>query len=97
MRKETLAQIFLTILGVILIYAAVAFNVKIGIGVGPVDAAITSIAQITNMKVGTFSMIFHGSFFLVQLAINKRNFQAKDFLQLFFIIVEELFGTSFYT
>jgi len=31
-------------------------------------------------------MIFHGSFFLVQLAINKRNFQAKDFLQLFFII-----------
>ena len=74
-----------TILGILLIYSAVAFAIKASIGVLPVDAAITSIAILIGMKVGTFSMLFHGSFFLGQIAIERKNFRKTEFLQLLYI------------
>ena len=74
-----------TILGILLIYSSVAFALKAGIGVLPVDAAITSIATLIGMKVGTFSMLFHGSFFLGQIAMEKKNFRKTELLQLLYI------------
>jgi len=74
-----------TILGILLVYSAVAFAIKAAIGVLPVDAAITSIATLIGMKVGTFSMLFHGSFFLGQIAMERRNFKKTEFLQLLYI------------
>ena len=74
-----------TILGILLVYGSVAFAIKAGIGVLPVDAAITSIAMLIGMKVGTFSMLFHGSFFLGQIAIEKKNFRKTELLQLLYI------------
>jgi len=74
-----------TILGILLVYASVAFAIKAGIGVLPVDAAITSVATLIGMKVGTFSMLFHGSFFLGQIAIEKKNFKKTELLQLLYI------------
>ena len=74
-----------TILGILLVYGSVAFAIKAGIGVLPVDAAITSIAMLIGMKVGTFSMLFHGSFFLGQIAIEKKNFRRTEFLQILYI------------
>ena len=74
-----------TILGILLVYGSVAFAIKSGIGVLPVDAAITSIAMLIGMKVGTFSMLFHGSFFLGQIAIEKKNFRRTELLQLLYI------------
>lgn len=74
-----------TILGILLVYASVAFAIKAGIGVLPVDAAITSIATLIGMKVGTFSMLFHGSFFVGQIIIEKKNFRKTEFLQLLYI------------
>ena len=74
-----------TILGILLVYGSVAFAIKAGIGVLPVDAAITSAAMLIGMKVGTFSMLFHGSFFLGQIAIEKRNFRKTELLQLLYI------------
>ena len=74
-----------TILGILLVYGAVAFALKAGIGVLPVDAAITSIATLIGMKVGTFSMLFHGSFFLGQIAMERRDFKKTEFLQLLYI------------
>ena len=50
-----------TVVGILLIYGSVAFAIKAGIGVLPVDAAIASIAALIGMRVGTFSMIFHDS------------------------------------
>ena len=78
-------KILRTILGILLVYASVAFAIKAGIGVLPVDAAITSIALLIGMKVGTFSMLFHGSFFLGQIAIEKKNFRRTELLQLLYI------------
>jgi len=87
MNKKNLSlRVLFTILGILFIYAAVAINVKVAIGVGPVDSAITTIAQIIHVKAGTFSMIFHGSFFVGQMIIKKKEFKGKDYLQLFFII-----------
>lgn len=80
-----LKKIARTILGILLIYSAVAFAIKASIGVLPVDAAITSIAILIGMKVGTFSMLFHGSFFLGQIAIERKNFRKTEFLQLLYI------------
>ena len=74
-----------TILGILLVYGSVAFAIKAGIGVLPVDAAITSVALLIGMKVGTFSMLFHGSFFLGQIAIEKKNFRRTELLQLLYI------------
>ena len=74
-----------TILGILLVYGAVAFAIKAGIGVLPVDAAITSIATLIGMKVGTFSMLFHGSFFLGQIIMEGRNFRKTEYLQLLYI------------
>lgn len=74
-----------TILGILLVYGAVAFAIKAGIGVLPVDAAITSIATLIGMKVGTFSMLFHGSFFIGQIIIECRNFRKTEFLQILYI------------
>ncbi|MBP3428809.1 MAG: hypothetical protein J6M47_11220 [Clostridia bacterium] len=80
-----LKKIARTILGILLVYSAVAFAIKAAIGVLPVDAAITSIATLIGMKVGTFSMLFHGSFFLGQIAIEKKNFRKTELLQLLYI------------
>ena len=73
------------IVGILLVYSAVAFAIKAGIGVLPVDAAITSVATLIGMKVGTFSMLFHGSFFLGQIAMERRNFKKTELLQLLYI------------
>ena len=78
-------KILLTIIGIIIIYADVAFAIKAGIGVMPVDAAINTIADVLNIKVGTFSILFHGSFFLGQIAIEKKNFRKTELLQILYI------------
>lgn len=78
-------KICYTLLGIFLVYGSVAFAIKAGIGVLPVDAAITTIAEVIGMKVGTFSMLFHGSFFLGQIAIERKNFRKTEFLQLLYI------------
>lgn len=75
-----------TILGILLIYGSVAFALKAGIGVMPVDAAITSIATLIGMKVGTFSMLFHGSFFLGQIALERKNFRKTELLQILYVV-----------
>jgi len=78
-------KILRTIIGILLVYGSVAFAIKAGIGVLPVDAAITSIATLIGMKVGTFSMLFHGSFFLGQIAMERKNFKKTELLQVLYI------------
>ncbi len=80
-----LKKISFTILGIILIYSAVAFAIKAGIGVMPVDAAIATIADVVNIKVGTISMLFHGSFFIGQILMEKKDFRKTEFLQILYI------------
>ena len=78
-------KISFTLLGILLVYASVAFAIKAGIGVLPVDAAITTIAEVIGIKVGTFSMLFHGSFFVGQILIEKKDFRKTEFLQILYI------------
>lgn len=78
-------KILFTILGIIIIYADVAFAIKAAIGVMPVDAAINTIADVLNIKVGTFSMVFHGSFFIGQILIEKKKFRKTELLQILYI------------
>lgn len=78
-------KISLTLLGILLVYGSVAFALKAGIGVLPVDAAITTIADVLHMKVGTFSMLFHGSFFLGQVAIERKNLRKTELLQILYV------------
>ena len=78
-------KIIPTILGIILVYGSVAFAIKAGIGVLPVDAAIATIADVIGIKVGTFSMLFHGSFFLGQIAMERKNFRKAEYLQVLYV------------
>ena len=79
-------KISLTLIGILLVYGSVAFAIKAELGVLPVDAAITTISTILHMKVGTFSMIFHGSFFIGQILIEKKAFRKTEFLQIGYIV-----------
>lgn len=83
--KKMTKKIGMTIVGILLVYASVAFAMKAGIGVLPVDAAIATIAYVINIKVGTISMLFHGSFFVGQILIEKKNFKKTEFLQILYI------------
>ncbi|MEI3219617.1 MAG: hypothetical protein V8S08_08420 [Lachnoclostridium sp.] len=78
-------KISFTLLGILLVYGSVAFAIKAGIGVLPVDAAITTTANVIGMKVGTFSMLFHGSFFLGQIAIDRKNMRRTELLQILYV------------
>ena len=78
-------KIIRTVIGIVLIYGAVAFAMKAGLGVLPVDAAIASIADVLNVKVGTISILFHGSFFLGQIAMERKNFRKTEFFQVLYI------------
>ena len=80
-------KILKTIIGIIIIYGSVAVAIKAGIGVLPVDAAIATIADVIGMKVGTFSMLFHGSFFVGQILIEKKQFRKTEFLQILYIVL----------
>ena len=78
-------KIIRTVIGIVLIYGAVAFAMKAGLGVLPVDAAIASVADVLNVKVGTISILFHGSFFLGQIAMERKNFRKIEFFQVLYI------------
>lgn len=91
-------KIILTLLGIVLIYGAVAFALKAEIGVLPVDAAITTLATVIGIKVGTFSMLFHGSFFIGQIVIEKKNFKKIELLQIPYIALGgSILNFFFYT
>lgn len=79
-------KILRTILGIIIIYGAVAFAMKAGLGVLPVDAAIATIADVIHMKVGTFAMLFHGCFIVGQILFEKKNFRKTEFLQVAYVV-----------
>ncbi len=78
-------KIGLTILGIVLVYGSVAFAMKAAIGVLPVDAAIATVADVLHIKVGTFSMLFHGSFFVGQIVMEGKNFRKTEYLQILYI------------
>lgn len=77
-----LKKISLTLLGIFLIYGAVGVAIKCGIGVLPVDAAITTLSNIIHIKVGTVAIFFHGSFLVGQIILEKKNFRKIEFLQI---------------
>ena len=78
-------KIVRTLLGILLVYGSVAFAIKAGVGVLPVDAAIATMADVIGMKVGTFSMLFHGSFFLGQVAMEGRSMRKAELMQILYI------------
>ena len=78
-------KIIRTVIGIVLIYGAVAFAMKAGLGVMPVDAAIASISDVLNVKVGIISIMFHGSFFLGQILMERKNFRKMEFFQVLYI------------
>ncbi len=79
-------KILQTISGIIIIYSALAFAIKAGLGVLPVDAATTTIADIIGIKIGTFSMLFHSCFIVGQILIEKKSFHKTELLQIPYVI-----------
>lgn len=77
-----LKKILTTLVGIFLIYGAVGVAIKCGIGVLPVDAAITTLSNILHIKVGTVAIFFHGSFLVGQIILEKKDFRKVEFLQI---------------
>ena len=77
-----LKKILTTLVGIFLIYGAVGVAIKCGIGVLPVDAAITTLSNIIHIKVGTVAIFFHGSFLVGQIILEKKDFRKIELLQI---------------
>lgn len=74
-----------TLLGIMVVYISVAFAMKASIGLSPIDAAVSTVSQVLGIKVGTITMLLHTSFFLGQIAIEKRDFRKTECLQMVYI------------
>jgi len=76
--KKTIWTFFFVIVGA----TGVALGLKTAVGVGAWDAFSQSSSYVTNIKVGTFSMIMNLSCIALQLILLKRNFKPVAFLQI---------------
>ncbi|MBR6408139.1 MAG: hypothetical protein IKS19_06130 [Clostridia bacterium] len=83
---KALKKIVTTLFGTFLIYGAVALALKANIGVLPVDAAITSISDVSGVRVGYVAMMFHGLFFIGQILIERKSYRPIELLQLITIV-----------
>lgn len=76
--KKTIWTFFFVIVGA----TGVALGLKTAVGVGAWDAFSQSSSNVTNIKVGTFSMMMNLSCILLQLVILKKHFRPVAFLQI---------------
>ncbi len=76
--KKTIWTFFFVMVGA----TGVAIALKTAVGVGAWDAFSQSSSHVTNIKVGTFSMMMNFSCIALQLIILKKRFKPIAFLQI---------------
>lgn len=80
--KKNAQQFAITILGITICYIAAGVTAYVNIGQGPVGAFQLTMSYWTGMKMGLIAILFQGVFILGQLALERKNFQPVQCLQL---------------
>lgn len=78
-------KFFGVIVSIILIGMSVAILLKASIGIGPYDALSQTVSNVTNIKVGTVTIILNSIFLLVQILLKRKNFKKFQILQVVLI------------
>lgn len=71
---------------------ATSFTLKAAIGVSAYNAMCQSFSFISNIKVGTITLIMNSSLVLLQLVLQGKDFKKINFLQ---VVISFLFGIFF--
>lgn len=77
------------LIGLFIMTLGVSMSVKSNLGVSPVSSIPYTITCITGLEMGKATILFHIVLVILQIAILRKNFQAKNLLQ---IIVGIVFG-----
>lgn len=91
MKKKFVIRFILYILGLFLLSFGIALSIKSNTGVSPVSSVPLVYSQITGLTMGTVTFIVYLGFIALQIIILRKDFKAKDLLQIAFSSVFGLF------
>lgn len=78
---QTFKRYLVTIIGFIIVGIAAAFTIKANIGIGAYDAVAKSISDITDIQVGTMTIVINTSCVVGQIIVLKKDFKLINLLQ----------------
>lgn len=81
-KKSMWIRLIIGVLAQIILAMGIALLIKAGIGLGPVDAFNASLSQLTNITVGTMSILFNTFFIIGQIFVWRKNFTPIQYLQI---------------
>lgn len=81
MKEKKVSRIILYLVFLTLTGFGAALTIKMSVGNGAWDALAKSISNISGVKVGTMGMILNSSCVLVQILIERKNFNLSKLLQ----------------
>lgn len=81
MKEKKVSRIILYLVFLTLTGFGAALTIKMSVGNGAWDALAKSISNISGVKVGTMGMILNSSCVLVQILIERKNFNLNKLLQ----------------
>lgn len=79
--KDYSIRILTVLLGVVILDFGIALSVRADIGMGTYDGMTATLADVLNMKIGTFSIVFNYIVIIVQLIIDGKGFRKLELLQ----------------
>lgn len=74
------------VIGMVVLYFALAVSLKLNLGVAPNDALMKILSNILSIEVGSISIIVSLLYLLIAFIIYGKKFPKKEFLQIVFII-----------
>lgn len=81
-KKSIWIRLIIAVLAQVILAIGIALLIKAGIGLGPVDAFNASLSQLTDITVGTMSILFNTFFIIGQIFVWRKNFTPIQYLQI---------------
>lgn len=94
--KGEYIRYILILIGYVIAGAAIAFDMRVNIGVGPWDALSKLISEYTQIKVGTIGILMNCACILVQILVLRKDFKKIQLLQVPFSIILGLITNFIY-
>jgi len=87
--KKIITRFIIYISGLLILAIGIAFSIRSQLGVSPVSSIPIVFSQITGKSVGTMTFMFYLVCIFLQIIILRKNFRARDLLQ---IVFSSIFG-----
>lgn len=87
--KKIITRFIIYLSGLLILAIGIAFSIRSQSGVSPVSSIPIVFSQITGKSVGTMTFMFYLACIFLQIIILRKNFRARDLLQ---IVFSSIFG-----